>query len=123
MAQVSEKIWHNTCYSGLAGSHHTSIKHPDQSAVSKQSFVRCSTASGNRSASQQLKIACLNRPSSTSQKKTNVNVQRKLRIMSSGVLAGKKDESILASSEYGDDGIIPAAMKKWLNKSDTGLNY
>jgi hypothetical protein len=43
--------------------------------------------------------------------------------MSSGVLAGKKDESILASSEYGDDGIIPAAMKKWLNKSDTGLNY
>jgi hypothetical protein len=42
--------------------------------------------------------------------------------MSSGVLAGN-NESILASSEYGDDGIIPVSMKQWLNKSDTGLNY
>lgn len=43
--------------------------------------------------------------------------------MSSGLPAGNTNESILASSEYGDDGIIPVAMKKWLNKSDTGLNY
>jgi len=32
-------------------------------------------------------------------------------------------DSILARSEYGDDGIIPVAMKKWLGRSDIGMNY
>ena len=54
-----------------------------------------------------MKVACVNRPGSTSQEKINVNIQKKLRILSGDPTNPNTytGDSILASSEYGDDGM------------------
>ena len=73
-----------------------------------------------------MKIACINRPASTSQKKINVNIQKKLRLLSGEHgTAGHNytADSILASSEYGDDGMLPVPMKKWIGRTEPALTY
>ncbi len=54
----------------------------------------------------------------------NAKIQKKLRIISGDPVSNNfNPESILASSEYGDDGIIPHVMKKWLGRTDPASTY